>query len=450
MATLQSEVQQRLAGSAPARETGKKRTPDLGLDRTPRRSHLQAIALQLAIRARYLKETWGGLQPLFSDALTGHPERADPPGPRYDQLTAVGIKLCWAIAAFARQIPFGIGPALYRFSGTRWLVNKLHASMYRRIEAIAMASLPACRDMPLPEWDWEHGDPAEFYERFIRQPHPVVLRGAARDLAASGDWTFDHLLNRFGQEDVLLTTKERDGETGRLDALRSNKVYLHNSEILFRRHPELAEGFPLDQLADLSGLEPTHMQLFVGREGTSTPFHAASNWNWFFNLEGRKAWEIVDPRHGFLLYPAAFAGVPAAMALCGFADDYDQAFFPAFKWCPIYRVTLEPGDVLFNPPWWWHAIRNISPTTVGVASRWMKGGQVGTQLRTVEQDYEISRMRSWLYMAGLESWPNLHAVLRHPSPAINNEITVREKRVRFTDKQRMMATQPLFGMRHRF
>jgi hypothetical protein len=304
--------------------------------------------------------------------------------------------------------------------------------------------------MPLPEWDWESGDPAEFYERFVRNPHPVVLRGAARAMADSGDWTFENLLDRYGQEDVLLTTRERDGEEGRLEALRSDKVYLHNSEILFRRHPELANDFPLDPLADLCGLEPTYMQLFVGREGTGTPFHCAANWNWFFNLEGRKAWEIVDPRHGFLLYPAAFAGVSAAMALCGFADDYDKEFFPAFKWCPVYRVTLEPGDVLFNPPWWWHAIRNVSPTTVAVASRWMKGGQVGTQFRTVEEDYEISRMRSWLYMAGPESWLNLHSVLRHPSPAINNEITVREKRVRFTDKQRMLATQPVFGMRHRF
>jgi hypothetical protein len=79
----------------------------------------------------------------------------------------------------------------------------------------------------------------------------------------------------------------------------------------------------------------------------------------------------------------------------------------------------------------------------------MTDGQVGTQLPTNEENYEISRMRSWLYLAGRESWPNLHSVLRHPGPAINDEIMVREKRVRFTDKQRIIATQSLFGMRHR-
>ena len=143
-------------------------------------------------------------------------------------------------------------------------------------------------------------------------------------------------------------------------------------------------------------------------------------------------------------------GQAATFSLCPYPDDYDREFFPAFAHCPIFEVTLEPGDLLLNPPWWWHAVRNVSETTVGVASRWIRNGQVGTDLRMTEQDYDIDRMRSWLFFAGVRGVPFLHSILRNPSPIIDGDTTVREKRGRFADIQRRMASEQVFGMRHRF
>ncbi|RYH19390.1 hypothetical protein EON65_26145 [archaeon] len=39
--------------------------------------------------------------------------------------------------------------------------------------------------------------------------------------------------------------------------------------------------------------------------------------------------------------------------------------FPLFQYCPVYGTVLDEGDVLFNPPYWWHSIRNVTETTVG-------------------------------------------------------------------------------------
>ena len=39
--------------------------------------------------------------------------------------------------------------------------------------------------------------------------------------------------------------------------------------------------------------------------------------------------------------------------------------FPLFQYCPVYSTVLDEGDVLFNPPYWWHSIRNVTETTVG-------------------------------------------------------------------------------------
>ena len=385
----------------------------------------------------------------MSHSLNGHPEvEGAEPGPDLDRGTALGIKLLWATAAAFRQHP--LAAAAYRFSGARFVANECHEALYRRVLERCRTHGSVSRDTPLPEFDWKHRTAEEFRAEFVERPHPVVLRGFASDTEAGRTWTFDGLLERFGQEQVLLTTPELDGEPGRLDAVESEKVYLHNSEVLFRRYPELVDALSLDALAGYSDMRPTYLQLFLGREGTGTPFHAAANWNWFFNIEGRKSWAFVDPRHGYLLYPHNAMGQAAAFALCPYADEYDEDFFPAFSYCPIFRVTLEPGDVLFNPPWWWHSVKNESAKTVGVASRWMRHGQIGTQYRMIEEDYDIDRMRSWLFFVGVQGWPFLQRVLRHPSPEIAPGITLRERRVRFVHLQNRLSNEPVFGMRHRF
>ena len=66
----------------------------------------------------------------------------------------------------------------------------------------------------------------------------------------------------------------------------------------------------------------------------------------------------------------------ASIIGCLWPGEYNAEAFPLFKYCPTYYAEVGPGDVLFNPPWWWHAIKN-SENTVGVASRWHTDGIVG-------------------------------------------------------------------------
>jgi oxalate decarboxylase/phosphoglucose isomerase-like protein (cupin superfamily) len=75
--------------------------------------------------------------------------------------------------------------------------------------------------------------------------------------------------------------------------------------------------------------------------------------------------------------------------MCLWTDNYDKKAFPLFQYCPVYTAVLEEGDVLFNPPWWWHSIKNISDTTIGVASRWHTDGIAGHNFLTTEENYNI-------------------------------------------------------------
>ncbi len=66
-------------------------------------------------------------------------------------------------------------------------------------------------------------------------------------------------------------------------------------------------------------------------------------------------------------------------------------FYPSFGTLSNYRKFVEfrprpfeqslflfvlKGDVMLNPPWWMHAIKNTSEKSAAVATRWLTGGLV--------------------------------------------------------------------------
>jgi len=38
---------------------------------------------------------------------------------------------------------------------------------------------------------------------------------------------------------------------------------------------------------------------------------------------------------------------------------------------PRYETVLKSGDFLFNPAWYWHAVKNKTEYTIAVANRYM-------------------------------------------------------------------------------
>ncbi|MCA9716160.1 MAG: cupin-like domain-containing protein [Myxococcales bacterium] len=414
----------------------------------PRRSGWEALRLQARIRARYAVESWGGTRPFLQKELNGHVSPARTfTAPELDPATQLGIKLVWSTAGFFRQT--ALLKKLFVL-GAQPLLSRAHARLYERVLAACEAHGPVAREVELPSYDWRRGTPEDFHARYVKTPHPVILRGFAEVASRSGRWRFATLLERYGDEEVLLTTAKKDGFSGPLRAVDDPRVYLHNCEVLLRRHPELIDGLALGRLEPYIQKKMAYAQLFMGRRGTGSPFHAAAVWNWFVMLEGRKTWYFVDPKDSIFLYPVPAMGRAAAFALCLYPDDYDEEQFPAFAWCPYYQATLEPGDVLLNPPWWWHAVRNQSESSVAVASRWHGDGRVGVGDQMTEEDYQVSPMFSWMFQVGLESFPFLHQILQDPSPPADGGHTLRERNNRYVDLQRALARRAVAGRRFRF
>lgn len=48
--------------------------------------------------------------------------------------------------------------------------------------------------------------------------------------------------------------------------------------------------------------------------------------------------------------------------------NYDEA--PLYRYVDRYETVLEPGDVLWNPPWVWHGVQNLTES-IAVSMWWI-------------------------------------------------------------------------------
>ncbi len=407
-----------------------------------RRSTLHVLLLHMGIRIQYLLDSWFFLKPIFAHSNNIYKSPVRPEGiPEIDYPTAFAMRMIWLIGSAFRayKIFLFIAIKLRFMHALNWCYLRLGERIARKMESSGF-DWEKGRAIQIPEYDWKNGNPQEFYETYIKTGHPVVLRGFMKNSTLTEEFTFDKLVEKFGEEDVLLTTKEMDGQLGKLKEVVKPKYYLHNSEVLFRKYPEIWDALELQKLNPYMGPQRCgYAQLFVGRQGTGTPFHMASNVNMFYMIDGTKRWYFHDPYDIYTAGAIWSWGAAAALFLPLYPDDYDPSALPAYKYCPYYTTDVHAGDVLYNPAWWPHAIRNITDKTAAIASRWLHGGKVGSNLRCPEEDYDINRMGSFIFMSGPKSYPFVHEILYEPSPSYDEHSTLREKNVRFTHMQWKIA-----------
>jgi hypothetical protein len=202
-----------------------------------------AIFLQLGIRVKYFLENGFGLKPLFAP-VTAYPSKWRPKNcPKYDLVTQLGFVWIWFIAAFGRE--FSLIYVIMAKTGFLHLMNAVHKWLSDRLigQFKAAGYTSANREMKIPEYDWKKGNPEEFYQTFVKRPHPVVLRGFMKDTSLLKEMSWDKVLAKYGEEDVFLTKRELDGYPGKLKEVNNPNVYLHNSELLFTKYPEIRYNF---------------------------------------------------------------------------------------------------------------------------------------------------------------------------------------------------------------
>ena len=154
-----------------------------------------------------------------------------------------------------------------------------------------------------------------------------------------------------------------------ISVVSSSQVFVDHSELLETMKPRI--------LSDVFGTHFVRHEMFVAGAGTGSAFHCAVGGNFFHMVCGRKRWLLVRPSDSFAMYPtigrntrSAYFGSPINSE--SYQQD-QQDLFPLYSKVRKYLVTLEPGDVLFVPSWWWHEVKNLQPSVGFPFSSWVYG-----------------------------------------------------------------------------
>jgi len=234
--------------------------------------------------------------------------------------------------------------------------------------------------------------PEEFHRDFLSKSRPVVLKGFAKDFKAVGSWSPEFFRDQFGDFRIEAVDGQgwavEDDEHGTADVsvrqmtlgeqvtsmLNGGSDYVSFLTELFTQNPQLGDDINVPELAkfvDVPRWTPSPIfKFFMGAGGTSTQWHCAELQNLFVQIYGTKEWWMCSPDYTPCLDPRV---VSLSQQYCHGMVDFrkpDLERYPLYRFAPQRRVLLEPGDVLYVPPFWWHCVYNPE-VSIGLAVWWI-------------------------------------------------------------------------------
>jgi hypothetical protein len=216
-------------------------------------------------------------------------------------------------------------------------------------------------------------DPVTFVRSYFERSRPVILAGLARRWPAIERWSHEWLAREYGGESVCITDYGDPDFVPLRDAIgriaRGESRFARFGTLLQNR-PELVADLDLAALARLRPRlsRETSLQFFVAGAGSVSPLHADATCNFHVQIHGEKVWRIIEPRFNPAMRPLALGAPHFKSPLAPFDVGAPEAGdAPRFD---VLEAVLEPGDVLFNPSFFWHEVRYRSPS-ISAGVRWV-------------------------------------------------------------------------------
>lgn len=161
--------------------------------------------------------------------------------------------------------------------------------------------------------------------------------------------------------DVSLTGKEfferlQNPAPGRFHYLTSDIDHLGEWAIY--------DVYPLDELLSPN---PSHssINVWIGQPNVIAHCHYDGYHNFYVQLYGRKKFTLFSPTQWPGLYPYPFLHPSHAQSQVNLSHPADAKEFPLSGHLEAYEVTLDPGDVLYIPPLWFHHVESLT-TSISV------------------------------------------------------------------------------------
>lgn len=228
----------------------------------------------------------------------------------------------------------------------------------------------------------------EFREKYLIPGVPVIFDGAAKDWDCVKNWSLDYFKEKHGDDQIVLVDQEdvqNNFETltlGELiDGINDGLSRYYRFYPLLQRHPEHLLDFDVKWLRERRHKNCVFdtWQVFIGPDGSYTPLHNANAGNLFTQVVGEKHWMLYSNDYMPIFDPSPvmsnYRTAPIRKDYGPF-NPFDMDFerpYHLYKMMDAYSAYLKPGDVLFNPSYHWHAVKNYG-NTIGVGFRWLPLG----------------------------------------------------------------------------
>lgn len=216
--------------------------------------------------------------------------------------------------------------------------------------------------------------------------HPVLIRGGAESWPARSHWSAEYLKRLAGDTDIPVWIFSEDPVPSQRGLTRlgdyldwilasddeeiaetpdDHKVKYYAGRVNFTLLPErLRDDI---ELPAYFRKRPGETNLWIGRKATSSGLHCDQTIGLLAQVRGQKKGRLVSPDQWPLLY-----GYPSKYGPNSYVDilEPDYGRFPLARGITQVYATLEPGDMLYIPPGWWHNLESIDSLTISVNFWW--------------------------------------------------------------------------------
>lgn len=226
----------------------------------------------------------------------------------------------------------------------------------------------------------ELADDGEFLNLVAHHRTPAIVTGLMNQWPAARMWSPDWFAAQYGSFEFMTSVNlPTSGISYDLDWAEHVKpmtmrdfvdslqdfdrpAYVRRQEV--RRLPGLERDVRFMDMVDGEGFN-TQMFVWFGTANTRTGLHFDFQDGVLAQFHGRKQVLMVAPEESRCVYPIADSITKSAV--CADAPDFDA--HPRFRDVTLWEGVIGPGEMVFLPRCWWHAI-NALDVSISSSFNW--------------------------------------------------------------------------------
>lgn len=249
------------------------------------------------------------------------------------------------------------------------------------------------------------------FSHLYKQGKPFIIDGVASNWQAYKNWSNNYLINTCGNNQIPVETYPENYFEGYNYANSDNKYHTY---MAFAEYIDIVEGKKNDNqlyylaqidmekyfpqlmgdivLLDFFKKQPRDINLYFGFKNknytSKTKLHFDEVHNLFVQIKGRKRLLLFPHTNYLSFYPPLEDENYSSTCSKVNPEKPDLKQFPKFPIHDKIEVVVNPGEILYLPPFWWHHVtsldENISLTfwyTPSFKDFWLQKGILSTLLQ---------------------------------------------------------------------